>query len=66
MIKIKNEVDLARDDLGVVHNTNRNAFNEFILKRNEKIKLENRINSLETDTKEIKDTLTEILKILRG
>jgi len=66
MIKVKNEVDLARDSIGVIHNVNKNAFDEYITKRNEKLKLDTRINKIEAEMSDIKQSLSEIIRLLRG
>lgn len=66
MIKVKDEPDLMRDNKGVIQNVNTNAYREYIHKRDIIIKDRERISALEKDTREIKDSLAQIIKLLKG
>lgn len=66
MIKVKDEPDLARDSKGVIQNTNTSAYHDYITRRNLMNKDRDRIAALEKDTAEIKGSLAQIIKLLKG
>jgi phosphoenolpyruvate synthase/pyruvate phosphate dikinase len=66
MIKVKDEPDLARDTKGVIQNVNTSAYRDFIARRNLMNQDRDRISALEQDNAEIKDSLAQILKLLKG
>lgn len=65
MYKVIGEPDLMRDDNGVLHNVNTNDYRSYIAKRNAALEDKQRIDRLEKETTEIKETLSAILQILR-
>lgn len=65
MIRVMGEPDLARDENGVIHNTNQGDFHSFLAKRQAALRNKERIDKLEKDTAEIKDTLSLILQMLK-
>lgn len=65
MYKVEGEPDLRRDSTGVIHNVNNHSYLEYITKRNAALENRKRIEQLESDNKEIKETLKLILQLLR-
>lgn len=65
MIKVIDEPSLVRNNQGVILNNDNNEYHSFIAKRNSILKNEARLQKLESDSQEIKNTLAAILGILR-
>ncbi len=66
MLKIEGEPDLIKDHNGVIQNINENEFHAFITRRAKVQEDKNRIDKLEQDNAEIKNTLAVILSLLKG
>ena len=66
MYKVTGEPDLIKDQNGVVQNNNSNDYHAYVAKRNAVLHNSKRIEKLEQDNSEIKETLSEILKLLRA
>lgn len=65
MIKVKDEPDLVRQSNGSIHNKNNAAYNSFITKRQAIIDDKTRLDNIEKDNAEIKQTLSIILELLQ-
>lgn len=63
--KVEGEPDLVRDDSGIIRNMNHNDYRAFIIKRAAALENKNRLDKIESDNKEIKQTLDLILKLLK-
>lgn len=64
MIKVANEPDLARDHKGIIHNTNRDEYNLYMDRKKAILRDRQRIERLEMDNAEIKESLAIILQLL--
>lgn len=63
--KVEGEPNLIKRADGVVLNTNDAEYEAFIARRNAALETKNRLDKLEKDNGEIKDTLKLILQLLR-
>ena len=61
-MKVKNEPNLERDPFsnGIV-NTNREAYEDFLIKKRKKEAEENRLNTIENEISEIKTLLQKLI-----
>lgn len=66
MYKVEGQPDLVRTKDGSIQNINTNEYHSFIHRRNAILENQKRMESLESDNKEIKQTLSQILELLRG
>ena len=66
-IKVKGHDHLIRDPkTNSIINTNMSEYNEYISKRDSKLKENERVNNLENDMNMIKSDLNEIKNLLRS
>ena len=65
MHKVKDEPGLIKSEFGVIHNVNIGEYESYINKRNSTIQSQLRIEALEKDNLEIKESLSLIIKILQ-
>ena len=66
LIPVKDIEGLFRDSNGVIHNVDKEGYNAYINHRNNILKERERIESLETDVSDIKNSIQLILKLLQG
>lgn len=64
--KVEGEPDLIRDETGTIQNNNQDAYRVYIARRDAATANVRRIEQLEQDTSEIKQSMSEILAILRN
>jgi len=65
-VKVKGHSDLIRDPLtNAIINTNKNAHEEYISRRQQKQKESNKMETLESEVASLKDDLNEIKLLLR-
>lgn len=64
MIRVKDEPDLARSPDGTIQNINQNEYHAYIAKRRAVMETKNRLDRLDSDVTQIKDTLSMILQLL--
>jgi len=66
-IKVKGYDYLIRDPrTNAIINTNKSEYNEYIARRDSKIKEQQKMNDLESDVANMKDDLNEIKSLLRS
>jgi len=65
-VRVKGHSDLVRDPLtNAIVNTNKNAHEEYISRRQQKQKESNKMETLESEVASLKDDLNEIKLLLR-
>ena len=65
-VRVKGHSDLIRDPLtNAIINTNKNAHEEYISRRQQKQKESNKMETLESEVASLKDDLNEIKSLLR-
>jgi len=65
-VRVKGHSDLVRDPLtNAIINTNKNAHEEYISRRQQKQKESNKMETLESEVASLKDDLNEIKLLLR-
>ena len=65
-VKVKGHSDLIRDPLtNAIINTNKNAHEEYISRRQQKQKESDKMETLESEVASLKDDLNEIKLLLR-
>ena len=65
-VRVKGHSDLIRDPLtNAIINTNKNAHEEYISRRQQKQKESNKMETLESEVASLKDDLNEIKLLLR-
>jgi uncharacterized protein (UPF0335 family) len=66
MYKVTGEPHLIKDNIGIVQNNNNTEYQAYIAKRNAALQNSARIERLEQENSEIKEALSEILKLLKA
>jgi hypothetical protein len=65
-IKVSGHSDLVRDpETNSIINKNQSEYNEYIMKRNYKIKENQKVQTIEEEVASIKDDIDEIKNLLR-